>query len=171
VAAADGFVHAQDSHETDLLDGSEYAAHEGGFAAAARRLGGAPALYHLDTAAPERPRAKTVAEEVARIVRGRAANPAWIAGMMRHGFRGASEIARALDGLHGFAATLPERFDGQFDLLFDATLGNAEVDRFLAVANSAARAAMAARFAEARRRGLWRPRRNAVGATLEREAS
>jgi cobaltochelatase CobN len=171
VAAADAFVHEQDHRETDLLDSTEYAAHEGGFAAAARYLGGAPALYHTDTSQPERPRARTVAEEIALIVRGRAANPAWIAGMMRHGFRGAAEIARALDGLHGFAATLPDRFDRQFDLLFDATLGNPEVDRFLRDANPDARDAMAARFAEARRRDSWRPRRNAVGALLEREPS
>ncbi len=106
VAAADVFVHQQDHAETDLLDSPDYAAHEGGFAAAAASLGGSPALYHTDTSRPEAPRVRTVAEEVARVVRGRAANPAWIAGMMRHGYRGASEIARSVDGLHAFAATL-----------------------------------------------------------------
>ena len=105
VAAADAFVAVQDHRETDLLDGTEWAAHEGGFAALATALGRAPALYHLDTGAPETPRARTLPEEIARIVRGRAANPAWIAGMRPHGYRGAAEIARAVDGLHAFAAT------------------------------------------------------------------
>ncbi len=86
--------------------------------------------------------------------------------MMRHGYRGAAEIARAVEALHGFAATLPARFDAQFDLLFDATLGTEDVDRFLAAANPAARAAMLARFAEARAAGLWHPRRNFVAAGL-----
>ena len=86
---------------------------------------------------------------------------------MRHGYRGAAEIARALDALHGFAATLPHRFDAQFDLIFDATLGDPEVDRFLRDANPAARAAMAARMREALRRDLWRPRRNRVAAMLD----
>jgi cobaltochelatase CobN len=162
VAAADVFVHQQDHAETDLLDSPDYAAHEGGFAAAAASLGGTPALYHTDTSRPDAPRVRTVAEEIARVVRGRAANPAWLAGMMRHGYRGASEIARAVDGLHAFAATLPQRLDPQFDLLLDATLGDPMVDGFLRQANPAARAAMAERFRDALRRDLWRPRRNVV---------
>ncbi len=93
--------------------------------------------------------------------------PLWIAGMMRHGYRGAAEIARALDGLHAFSATLAQRFDAQFDLVFDATLGDPEVDRFLRQANPDARAAMAERFRDALRRDLWRPRRNTVAATLD----
>ncbi|MDD2862765.1 MAG: cobaltochelatase subunit CobN, partial [Acidiphilium sp.] len=166
VAAAGAFVHQQDHAETDILESSEYAAHEGGFAAAAALLGAETALYHVDTSQPETPRARLVAEEVARVVRGRLANPRWIAGMMRHGYRGASEIARGVEGLHGFAATMPERFDAQFDLAFGAILGDAAVAAFLKAENPAARAAIAGRFAEALRRGWWHPRRNDVAAVL-----
>jgi cobaltochelatase CobN len=162
VAAADAFVHQQDHRETDLLEGAEFAAHEGGFAAAADALGNAPALYHLDTSQPETPHARTVIEELHRVVRGRAANPAWIAGMMHHGYRGAAEIARSLDGLVGFAAALPQRLDQQFDLVFDATLGDPTVDAFLQTANPAARTAIVMRFRDAAARDLWRSRRNAV---------
>lgn len=162
IAHADLFVHQQDHAETDILDGSEYAAHEGGFAAAASSLGGAPSLYHLDASGPEI-RVRSIAEEVARVTRGRLANPRWIAGMMRHGYRGAAEIARGVDGLFGFAATMPVRFDRQFDLAFDATLADPVVDAFLRQANPDARAAMAARFTEAQRRDLWHPRRNDFG--------
>ena len=56
-------------------------------------------------------------------------------------------------------------------LYLDATLGDETVDRFLREANPAAREAMAARFDEAMRRDLWRPRRNAVARVLERRAS
>ncbi|HWA80472.1 MAG TPA: cobaltochelatase subunit CobN [Acetobacteraceae bacterium] len=157
VAAADGFIHVQDHGETDLLESLDPVAHEGGFAAAAHP---GAALYHLDTARPDAPRTRTLIEEVRRVVRGRAANPDWIAGMMRHGYRGAADIARSLDALHGFAATLPERLDRQFDMMFDATLGDPAVDSFLRSVNPAARAAMAARFEEAICRGLWHPRRN-----------
>ena len=160
VARADAFVHQQDHREMDLLEGATHAAHEGGFAAAAASLGGTPALYHADTSNPGAPRTVTLAEEIARVVRGRAANPVWIAGQMRHGYRGAAEMARAVEGLCAFAATIPARLDRQFDLLFDATLGDAEINAFLARANAAARADMLARFDDARRRGLWRPRRN-----------
>jgi cobaltochelatase CobN len=166
VAGADAFVHQQDHREIDLLDGGEYAAHEGGFAAAAAGLGATPTLYHADTSHTDAPRAVRLTEEIARIVRARAANPAWIAGMMRHGYRGGAEIARGVEGLCGFAATLPERLDRQFDLLFDATLGDAAVDEFLHCNNPAAREHIAARFRDALHRDLWRPRRNAVVAFL-----
>lgn len=167
VAAAEAFVHTQDHAEIDLLDGEDFAAHEGGFAAAADSLGARPALYHADTSRPEAPKVRGLTEEIARVVRGRLANPAWIQGMMRHGYRGAAEIAKGVDGLFGFAATLPERLDAQFELAFEATLADPEVDGFLRDANPEARAALAARFRQALARDLWRPRRNSVGAILE----
>jgi cobaltochelatase CobN len=167
VAAADGFVHTQDHAETDILESPDYAAHEGGFAAAAALLGGGPTLYHLDTSNPEAPKPRLVAEEVRRVVRGRAANPRWIAGMMRHGYRGAAEIVRGAESLSGFAATLPDRFDAQFDDLYDATLGDAEVTAFLAEANPAALAVLEARFRDALARDLWRPRRNSIAMAAE----
>ncbi len=56
VLAADGFAHVQDLTESDLLLASDYAAHEGGFAAAVATLGGQkPSLYHLDTSNPATP--------------------------------------------------------------------------------------------------------------------
>ncbi len=171
VGQADGLLHGQDHAEVDLLDSTDYAAHEGGFAAAADRLGNAPALYHMDTAAPGTPRVRTLTEEISRIVRGRASNPAWIGGMMRHGYRGGAEIARALEGLFAFAATLPDRLDRQFDLVFDATLGNAAVDEFLRANNPAARGAMISRFNEAVARGLWQPRRNSTAEILRGDVS
>jgi cobaltochelatase CobN len=170
VSQADAFLHVQDHAEIDLLESLDYAAFEGGFAAAAEKLGVSPVLYHADTSRPEAPKTRTLVEEIARVVRGRAANPVWIEGMMHHGYRGASEVARSVEGLFAFAATLPARLDRQFDLLFDATLGNETVDAFLRDTNPAAREAMAARFDEAIRRDLWRPRRNSVAGTL-RQAS
>lgn len=166
IAGADAFIHQQDHAEIDLLDGFDFATHEGGFAAAADSLGAAPVLYHADTSRLDAPRLRTLTEEITRVVRGRAANPHWIAGMMRHDYRGAGEIGRALDGLYTFATTVPARFDRQFDLVFDATLGNPDVDAFLRRANPAARNAMIARFSAAVRRDLWQPRRNSVAEQL-----
>jgi cobaltochelatase CobN len=161
VAAAQAFVHHQDHGEADVLSPTN-ASHEGGFAAAAALLGAEPALYRADTSRPEAPRLATLAEDLARTMRGRAANPAWIAGQMRHGYRGAAEIARAVQGLVGFAATVPFRLDRQFDLLFDATLGDEAVCAFLRNANPDAHGDMMHRFEQARERGWWRPLRNST---------
>ena len=76
-------------------------------------------------------RIRTVREEVARVLRGRAINPRWLAGQMRHGFRGAAEIAQTVDNVFAYAALAGVVDDHQFDLLFDATLGDDAVRGFL----------------------------------------
>jgi cobaltochelatase CobN len=162
VAAAEAFVHLQDLPETDILLAEDYATHEAGFAAAQKVAGGHAALYHLDNTDPARPRARALPEEVARVVLARAANPAWIAGMRRHGFRGAAEIATTLENMAAFAHLAGAVSPHLFDLFWEATLGDAEVTDFLDTANPEALAAMRARFAELHAAGLWRSRRNSI---------
>lgn len=171
VLAADGFAHVQDLVETDVLLASDYAAHEGGFAAAVARLGGAaPALYHLDATRPDRPQARSVAEEIARVVRARAANPVWADGMMRHGFRGAAEIGATLDHLAAFAHLTRAVPAHLFDLYHEATLGREDLVAFMARENPGALAAMRDRFAALHAAGLWVTRRNSIAVALGAEA-
>ena len=166
VAGADAFVHLQDLPETDLLLAADYAAHEAGFAAAQAITGGAAALYHLDNRDPARPAARTLTEEIARVVRARAAHPGWVAGMLRHGFRGGAELAATLDHLGAFAHLAGSVPPQLFDLYYDATLGEAEVSAFLARENPGALTAMEARFAALHEAGLWPTRRNSILAHL-----
>ncbi|SFN79934.1 cobaltochelatase subunit CobN [Sphingomonas sp. OK281] len=167
VAAADAFVHVQDLPETDLLLAADYAAHEAGFAAAQSVAGGNATLYHLDARNQDQAKARTLREEIARVVHARAANPAWVDGMMRHGFRGGAEIAATLDHLGAFAhlagAVRPELID----LYYDATLGRDDVGAFLARANPGALAAMQTRFAALHAADLWPTRRNSILAQLD----
>ncbi len=58
-----------------------------------------PSVYHNDHSRPEKPVIRALEEELSRVVRGRAANPKWIAGVMRHGYKGAAEIAATVDYL------------------------------------------------------------------------
>jgi len=166
VGGADALVHVQDMAEADILSGSAFVDFEGGFAAANRSLGGAAALTHVDATRPDRITLRPLEQEIARIVRGRAANPRWIEGQMRHGHRGAAEIAEALDNLFAFAATTGLVREGQFDLVFSATLAAKAVREFLLRVNPRAAGAIAQMFGEAIRRELWRPRRNSVLASI-----
>jgi cobaltochelatase CobN len=166
VAAADLLVHGAEDPGRDLLEGSEDAAFIGGFAAAAGALGRTPDVVVLDTSDPHRPRARPLASALARIVRARAINPQFIAGQMRHGPRGAAEFAEAVDRLVDFAETTGAVASRLFDLMHDAYVANADVREFLLKQNPAAAAAIAARLAAARARGLWHPRRNDVDAML-----
>ncbi len=162
VRGADAFVHAQDLMESDLLLAADYAAHEAGFAAASAQVGGKAALYHLDISTPDQPRARALTEEVARVVRARAANPDWANGMMRHGFRGGAEIAATLEHLAAFAHLAGVVPPHLFDLYHDATLGRDDLRDFLADQNPGALAAMEDLFRRLRDAGLWVTRRNSI---------
>jgi cobaltochelatase CobN len=168
VSNADLLVHPQDDRERDLLDGDGVADFAGGFAAAAAMLGNTPELYHLDTSQPEAPKARRIAEEIARVVRGRLTNPRWLAGMLAHDHRGVAEIAQGVDALFAFAATA----DAVPAALFDATHAALIADEAVLMAmldkNRAATAAIAARLRDALDRGLWVTRLNSVALELDR---
>ena len=166
VAGAEAFVHVQDLPGQDALDADAFAEHEGGFAAAAAETRANPALYHLDSTIPGVPKIRSLAQEIARSLRGRAANPRWISGQMRHGHRGAAEIAQSVDNLYCFAALTDAVESAQFDLMFDATLGDDSVRAFLLGANRRAASHMANIFEQAARRGFWLSRRNSSARIL-----
>ncbi|QBY01672.1 cobaltochelatase subunit CobN [Rhodophyticola sp. CCM32] len=167
VAKADAFVHLQDLPETDILLAEDYATHEAGFLAAQAVTGGSAKAYHLDVTDPAQPRARGLTEEIARVVMARAANPDWITGMRRHGFRGAAEIAATLENMASFAQLARVVPSHLFDLYYDATLGQADVTAFLQDANPDALAAMRDRFAALHAAGLWQSRRNSILADME----
>jgi cobaltochelatase CobN len=165
--AAQVVLHNQDNREHDVLDSDDYYQFEGGLAVAIRHLSGTqPAIYHADHSRPESPRIRTLAEEVARVVRARVVNPKWIAGVMRHGYKGAFEMAATVDYLFAFAATARVVGDHHFDAVFEAYLRDPEVLAFLRENNPDALREMAARLAEAQERGLWKPQSNSAHAIL-----
>jgi cobaltochelatase CobN len=166
VAATDVLIHPGDDPGRDLLEGAEDVAFVGGFAAAAKTLGRAADLVMLDLTDPQRPRARTLSAALARIVRARAVNPRFVSGQMRHGPRGAAELAETVDRLVAFAETTDAVGNELFDLLFDAYVADADVRAFLQRENPQAAAAIANRLDAARHRGLWHPRRNDVDAGL-----
>jgi cobaltochelatase CobN len=161
--ATDAVVQNQDNREHDLLDSDDYYQFEGGLAASIETLrGAAPRIFHNDHSRPERPVVRALEEEIARVVRGRAANPKWIAGVMRHGYKGAFEIAATVDYLFAFAATTNAVRHHHFEQLYAAYLDDAAVRGFIAENNPPALKEIAARFCEAVDRGLWAPRRNSA---------
>ncbi len=168
LGGVDAVVHNIDNREHDMLDSDGYYQFIGGLVLAAETLSGAkPAAYVGDHSLAEAPRAITLDAEIARLVRARVVNPKWIAGMRRHGYKGAFEIAATVDFMFGFAATTGAVKPHHFDLAFAAYVEDEAVAEFMRAHNRAAFNEMLARFAEARRRGLWSPRSNAAHALLE----
>ena len=167
LAAAEAVVHNQDNREHDVLDSDDYYQFEGGLAVAIRHFSGRqPTIWHADHSRPEQPRIRTLEDEIGRVVRARAVNPKWLAGIMRHGYKGAFEIAATVDYLFAFAATAHAVRDHHFDLVYDAYVVDDAVCGFLAAHNPDALAEMSRRLAEAIERGLWRPRLNSAAGRL-----
>ncbi|HEX6111693.1 MAG TPA: cobaltochelatase subunit CobN [Geminicoccaceae bacterium] len=163
LAAVELVLHNQDNREHDILDSDDYYQFEGGITAAVRHLSGEqPEIYHNDHTRPETPRIRTLKEEVGRTVRARAVNPKWLNGVMRHGYKGAFEIAATVDYLFAFAATAHVVEDHHFDAIYEAYLRDERVRGFIAEANPAALREIAERFTEAIERGLWRPASNSA---------
>ncbi|GAA4178096.1 cobaltochelatase subunit CobN [Shinella granuli] len=161
-------VQNQDSREHDLLDSDEYYQFEGGMATAAEHLSGKqPVVYHNDLSRPEKPVVRTLEDEIGRVVRARVVNPKWIDGVMRHGYKGAFEIAATVDFMFAFAATTGAVKDHHFEAAYQAYVLDERVRAFLMEKNPAALAEMAARFAEAIDRGLWTPRSNSARFELD----
>jgi cobaltochelatase CobN len=149
-------LHNQDNREHDILDSNDYYQFQGGMLAAVETLRGAKvASYHGDHSQPDNPRVRTLKEELNRVVRARAANPKWIAGMKRHGYKGAFELAATVDYLCAFDATSELIDDHQYELLTDAYLLDGDTRDFIQQHNPGALRDITERLLEAQQRGLW----------------
>ncbi|TFF06870.1 cobaltochelatase subunit CobN [Pseudomonas sp. BCA14] len=146
----------QDNREHDLLDSNDYYQFQGGMLAAVETLSGDKAAsYHGDHSQPDLPKIRTLKEELNRVIRSRAANPKWIDGVKRHGYKGAFEMAATVDNLFAFDATTALIDDHQYALLADAYLLDPDTRAFVQEHNPAALRDMTERMLEAQQRGMW----------------
>ncbi|MGE8149735.1 cobaltochelatase subunit CobN [Pseudomonas vancouverensis] len=147
----------QDNREHDLLDSNDYYQFQGGMLAAVETLRGeAAASYHGDHSQPDLPKIRTLKEELNRVIRSRAANPKWLDGVKRHGYKGAFEMAATVDNLFAFDATTQLIDDHQYALLADAYLLDPATRDFVREHNPHALRDMTERLLEAQRRGMWK---------------
>ncbi len=156
-------VHNQDTREFDILDSEDFYQFEGGLSASVESISGkAPEIYHNDHSNPENPKVQTLSDEIAKIVRGRAANPKWIKAIQRHGAKGASEILATVTNLSAFASLTNAVEEHHFESLFEAYLVDEDVREFLQNSNKPAMDEIAKQFQQAIERGLWQPKRNSA---------
>jgi cobaltochelatase CobN len=155
-ARIDVAVKNVDTREHDLLDSSDYFAEHGGMIAYVRHLAGAdPRAVIGDSSDPSEPAARSLAQEARRVFRSRVANPRWIGSMMRHGYKGAFELAATVDYLFGYDATTGVVEDWMYESVTERYVGADEVRDFLRRSNPWALRSIAERLLEAADRGLW----------------
>ena len=147
----------QDNREHDILDSDDYYQFQGGLTAAVRAKSGKPPVtYFGDNAVPENPKVRSLSEEIARVYRSRVVNPKWIAGVMRHGYKGAFEMSATVDYLFAYDATTGCVEDHMYRGVADAYLLDSEVRQFVEASNPWALRDMSERLIEANQRGLWK---------------
>ena len=149
-------LHNQDNREHDLLDSDDYYQFQGGMTAAVRSLTGKnPEVYFGDNSQPTNPRVRKLTEEIARVYRSRVINPKWIEGVMRHGYKGAFEMAATVDYLFAYDATANCVADHMYQGVARAYIFDRQVREFIQTKNPWALRDMSERLLEAHQRGLW----------------
>ncbi len=149
-------LHNQDNREHDLLDSDDYYQFQGGMTVAIRALTGRnPDTYFGDNSLPENPKVRQLKEQIVRVYRSRVVNPKWIAGVMRHGYKGAFEMAATIDYLFAYDATTKCVEDFMYQGIAEAYIFDQNVQSFIQSKNPWALRDMAERLLEANQRGLW----------------
>ncbi|MHC1753480.1 cobaltochelatase subunit CobN [Humidesulfovibrio sp.] len=144
------------SDEHDLFNCCGYYGTHGGMTAAARQFGGGEVKgYYGDTREPGRVQVRDLADEIRRVVRTRLLNPAWIAGMKRHGYKGAGDMAKRVGRVYGWEATTREVDDWIFDDIAKTFVMDEENREFFRQHNPWALEEIGRRLLEAQSRGLW----------------
>ncbi len=145
-----------DTREHDIADSDDYFQYHGGMVAMVRSLTGRnPAAYIGDSAVPDAPRTRTLAEETRRVFRSRVVNPRWIAAMRRHGYKGAFELAATVDYLFGYDATAGVVPDWMYEQLAASYVFDEQTQSFMRQSNPWALRGISERLLEAASRGLW----------------
>src|SRR2546428_13783007 len=113
------------------------------------RGGRAPQAFFGDSADRERPGVRPLAEEARRVVRSRVLNPRWISAMMRHGYKGAFEMAATVDYLYGYDATARIGEDWMYEQATEPYVADPEGRKFFAASNPRAPPGIAHRLLQA----------------------
>ncbi len=149
-------VKNEDSREYDLLSCDDFNAYLGGFVAAVKTVSGNyPKAYSGDASDPDRVRYSSIQEEVKHIFRSRILNPRWMEGLMRHGYKGAGDLSRAVDISFHWDATSDVMEDWMYDALSEKYALDEKMQEWFKEVNPYALQNIAERLLEAASRGMW----------------
>lgn len=142
--------------EIDMLDSDDFYSYHGGLMACVRAASGEkPVSLAGLTADPDRPETSTVRRELARVMRSRVLNPKWLAGLKRHGYKGAQEISTTFDTLFGWDASAEIAEQWMYDGMARQFLLDEDTRRWMEEVNDAAVHQLSERLLEAHQRGMW----------------
>jgi cobaltochelatase CobN len=148
-------VKNEDSREYDMIC-SDYYNYYGGLIAASHTVRGiAPLSFMGDDADPKRVRLRTTFEEAKHVLRARLINPKWLAGLKRHGYKGAGDISGNMDAMFGWDATADVMEDWMYQKVAEAYALDPNMKEWMEKVNPYARQNILDKLLEAISRGMW----------------
>ena len=156
MAAVSVTIKNESTAEYDMLDSDDFYGYHGGLVACVRSISGKkPMAVTGHTDDPDRPVTRDLSRELARIVRSRILNPKWLEGLKRHGFKGAQEIAAAMDSFFGWDATAELGEDWMYQSMAETFLFHEETRQWMEEVNRWSVHSVSERLLEASERGMW----------------
>jgi cobaltochelatase CobN len=157
LARMDVTVKNEDSREYDMMSCTDYYNYYGGMIVAAKTVRGTlPFAVMGDSADPKRVKMRTTFEEARHVLRARLVNPKWLAGMKRHGYKGAGDISHMMDVVLGWDATAEVIDDWMYEKIARAYALDPEMQRWMKEVNPFALQNILDKLLEAIGRGMWK---------------
>ena len=139
-----------------MLAGDDYNNYRGGLVAAVRSVRGAmPRNYVSDSSDRSKIQMRSLDEELKRWFRGEAMNPKYIAGMKKHGYKGAGDLATYLAVSYQWDATSDVMEDWMYDKYAQKYALDPAMQQWMREVNPWALYRMAEVLLEAEQRGMW----------------
>ncbi len=158
-------VKNEENHDMNILSSDDYNGFHGGMIAAVKSFGGkTPASYVGDSANRGAPKVRTVAEEMKRVVRAESLNPKYIEGLMKHGYKGAMDMANRLNISFQWDATSSVMEDWMYEDYAQKYAFDPKVQQWMKQVNPWALQNIAETLLEAEQRQMW----NADEETVEK---
>ncbi len=152
----DVVIKNEDSREYDLLSSDDFNAYFGGFIAAVKTASGQyPYAYAGDASDPGHLKYRNLDKETKHIFRSRILNPKWIEGMMRHGYKGAGDLSRAVDISFHWDATSNVIDDWMYEGLAQKYALDPKMKKWFKKENPFALQNISERLIEAIQRKMW----------------
>jgi cobaltochelatase CobN len=152
-------VKNEDNREVNLLHSDDFNAYHGGMVAAVRSLrGSAPRSYCGDSSDRGRVVVRSLQEEFTRVFRGEALNPKYIAGMQKHGYKGAADLAAVAAHCYDWDATSLVMENWMYESLAAKYALDPALQQWMQQVNPWALRRIAEKLLEAQQRGMWQAR-------------
>lgn len=156
LARMDVTVKNEDTREYDMMSCTDYYNYYGGMIVAVKTVRGhLPFAVMGDSSDPKRVKVRTTQEEAKHVLRSRLVNPKWIAGMQRHGYKGAGDISHVMDIVLGWDATAEVIDDWMYEKIARAYALDPTMQEWMKEVNPYALQNILDKLLEAISRGMW----------------